>query len=45
MVIKSSETKCLVLLKDNAVFPWLLIVPEVDEHLEDLHQLDPVIIE
>jgi diadenosine tetraphosphate (Ap4A) HIT family hydrolase len=31
---------CRVLLKNNAVFPWLLIVPEVDEGIEDLHQLD-----
>jgi diadenosine tetraphosphate (Ap4A) HIT family hydrolase len=30
-----------VLLKDNACFPWLLIVPEVPEGVEDLHQLDP----
>ena len=32
---------CLVLLKDNASFPWLLIVPEVAEGVEDLHQLEP----
>lgn len=31
----------LVLLKTNALFPWLLLVPEVDGQLEDLHQLDP----
>ena len=31
---------CLVLLKDNAVFPWLLVVPEVTG-VEDLHQLPP----
>lgn len=30
---------CLVLLKDNACFPWLLVVPEVPEGVEDLHQL------
>jgi diadenosine tetraphosphate (Ap4A) HIT family hydrolase len=30
---------CHILLKDNAVFPWLLIVPETD--VEDLHQLTP----
>lgn len=30
---------CLVLLKDNACFPWLLIVPEVPAGMEDLHQL------
>jgi len=29
-----------VLLKNNAVFPWLLLVPEVEEGVEDLHQLD-----
>ena len=32
---------CQVLLKDNACFPWLLIVPEVPDGVEDLHQLDP----
>lgn len=32
--------RCHVLLKDNALFPWLLIVPEVTEGIEDLHQLD-----
>ncbi|MDB4544513.1 HIT family protein [Akkermansiaceae bacterium] len=32
---------CLVLLKNNATFPWLLIVPQVDEAIEDLHQLSP----
>ncbi|MFC7338434.1 HIT family protein [Haloferula chungangensis] len=31
---------CHVLLKDNACFPWILIVPEVEEGIEDLHQLD-----
>lgn len=32
---------CRVLLKNNAVFPWILIVPEVEEEgIEDLHQLD-----
>jgi diadenosine tetraphosphate (Ap4A) HIT family hydrolase len=31
---------CRVLLKDNACFPWLLVVPEVDEEIEDLHQLN-----
>jgi diadenosine tetraphosphate (Ap4A) HIT family hydrolase len=29
------------LLKDNASFPWILIVPEVEEGIEDLHQLEP----
>ena len=32
---------CQVLLKDNACFPWLLIVPEVADGVEDLHQLEP----
>lgn len=31
---------CRILLKDNAIFPWILIVPEVEEGIEDLHQLD-----
>ncbi len=31
---------CRILLKDNAHFPWLLIVPEVSADVEDLHQLD-----
>jgi diadenosine tetraphosphate (Ap4A) HIT family hydrolase len=29
---------CRLLLKNNALFPWLLLVPEV-ENIEDLHQL------
>lgn len=29
---------CRIILKDNAVFPWFLVVPEVDG-IEDLHQL------
>jgi len=29
-----------VLLKNNALFPWVLIVPEVADGIEDLHQLD-----
>lgn len=32
---------CHVLLKNNAAFPWLLIVPEVEEGIADLHQLAP----
>lgn len=32
---------CRVLLKNNAIFPWLLVVPEVEEGIEDLHQLSP----
>lgn len=29
---------CRLLLKNNALFPWLILVPEV-EGVEDLHQL------
>ena len=32
---------CRLLLKNNALFPWLLLVPEVDAGIEDLHQLAP----
>jgi len=32
---------CRLLLKNNAHFPWLLLVPEVEEGVEDLHQLAP----
>lgn len=32
--------RCRVLLKDNAVFPWFILVPEVDEQITELHQLD-----
>ena len=32
---------CQVLLKENASFPWLLIVPEVADGVEDQHQLEP----
>jgi diadenosine tetraphosphate (Ap4A) HIT family hydrolase len=32
---------CRVLLKNNALFPWFIVVPEVDEGIEDLHQLEP----
>jgi diadenosine tetraphosphate (Ap4A) HIT family hydrolase len=31
---------CRVLLKNQAEFPWILIVPEVADGIEDLHQLD-----
>lgn len=31
---------CRVILKDNSLFPWFLLVPEV-EGIEDLHQLPP----
>lgn len=30
---------CRLLLKNNALFPWFLLVPEVDDGIEDLHQL------
>lgn len=29
---------CRLLLKNNAIFPWFLLIPEV-EGIEDLHQL------
>lgn len=32
---------CTLLLKDNACFPWLVMVPHVPEGVEDLHQLSP----
>jgi len=32
---------CQVLLKNNALFPWIILVPEVQGGIEDLHQLDP----
>ena len=31
---------CRLLLKDNGLFPWFLLIPEV-EGIEDLHQLPP----
>jgi diadenosine tetraphosphate (Ap4A) HIT family hydrolase len=31
---------CRILLKDEAHFPWFIVVPEVAEGIEDLHQLD-----
>jgi len=31
---------CKVILKDNALFPWIILVPEVEEGVEDLHQLN-----
>lgn len=30
---------CQIRLKDNATFPWLIIVPETAEGIEDLHEL------
>ena len=35
-----STGDCRVLLKDNAVFPWFILVPEVDSSITELHQLD-----
>lgn len=32
---------CRLLLKNNALFPWFLLVPEVADRVEDLHQLEP----
>lgn len=31
---------CRLLLKNHAMFPWFLLVPEV-EGIEDLHELEP----
>lgn len=31
---------CRILLKNEAHFPWFIIVPEVPQGTEDLHQLD-----
>ncbi|TAG09008.1 MAG: HIT family protein [Verrucomicrobia bacterium] len=31
---------CVLLLKDHAHFPWMILVPEVADGIEDLHQLD-----
>ncbi len=35
-----SRMGCRILLKNEANFPWFIIVPEVSEAIEDLHQLD-----
>jgi len=32
--------KCRVLLKDNALFPWFILVPEVETSIIELHQLE-----
>jgi len=37
----ATVSACRVLLKNNSVFPWLLVVPEVEDGIEDLHQLSP----
>lgn len=31
---------CRLLLKNNSLFPWFILIPEV-EGIEDLHQLEP----
>ena len=31
---------CRLLLKNNALFPWFILIPEVED-IEDLHQLEP----
>lgn len=31
---------CRILLKNEANFPWFIVVPEVPQAIEDLHQLD-----
>jgi diadenosine tetraphosphate (Ap4A) HIT family hydrolase len=31
---------CRILLKDEGLFPWFILVPEVAQGIEDLHQLD-----
>lgn len=31
---------CRILLKDEANFPWFIVVPEVPQGIEDLHHLD-----
>lgn len=31
---------CRLLLKNEAAFPWFILVPEVPAGIEDLHQLD-----
>jgi diadenosine tetraphosphate (Ap4A) HIT family hydrolase len=35
-----SRRGCRVLLKNEANFPWFILIPEVREGIEDLHQLD-----
>lgn len=32
---------CQLLLKNNRLFPWFILVPEVETGIEDLHQLEP----
>lgn len=35
-----SRGGCRILLKDNAVFPWFILVPEVDASITELHQME-----
>lgn len=35
-----SHGKCKILLKKNAAFPWFILVPKVEGHIADLHQLE-----
>jgi len=32
---------CVLLLKNSALFPWFLLVPEVEDDVENLHDLEP----
>ncbi|MGB2403159.1 MAG: HIT domain-containing protein [Akkermansiaceae bacterium] len=32
--------KCQILLKTNALFPWFILVPKVEDDIVDLHQLE-----
>lgn len=38
--VLGQQQGCWILLKDQAMFPWFLVVPEVEGGIEDLHQLD-----
>ena len=33
---------CQILIKNNSYYPWFLIIPEVEDNIIDLHQLDTV---
>jgi diadenosine tetraphosphate (Ap4A) HIT family hydrolase len=33
--------RCQLLLKNNRLFPWFILVPEVEKSIEDLHELEP----
>lgn len=32
-------SRCYILLKNESSFPWLIVVPQVDQGIEDLHHL------